>query len=394
MFSGKYIFAQIMEHAPQHILREYVEKHGWTKRSKTFSSWEQFLAMSFGQLSGKDSIRGLVLCLNAHHNKLYHLGFTGRKIARKTLHDANEKRAWEIYKEFAQYLIPKVQELYTKEDCPFDFEIENPVYALDASTIDLCLNLFPWAKFRKAKGAVKIHTLLDLKGNIPTFIIVTDGKVHDVNILDTLPVEIGAFYIMDRGYLDFKRLYTLHRTPAFFVTRAKKNFCWKRRYSNFLSQEEKKLGICCDQTIILTGVNTKVLYPESLRRIKFFHQEKKKYLVFLTNNFSLPAKNIVMMYKQRWQIELFFKWIKQHLEIQKFWGYSPNAVKTQIWIAVSTYLIIALIKKRLKIQKSLYEILQILSPSLFDKTSLSSLLSEDDLQVSEDFLEQPALELL
>lgn len=382
-----------MEYAPRHILNECAKKYGGDKHARIFSCWEQFLAMSFGQLSGKDSIRGLSLCLNAHQNKLYHLGFSHQKVARKTLHDANEKRNWKIYQDFAHYLIPKVQALYTQEDSPFNFKLENPVYALDSSTVDLCLSLFGWAKFRNKKGAVKIHTLINLKGNIPAFITITDGKVHDVNILDDLPLEAGAFYVMDRAYIDFERLYTMHNHPTFFVVRAKKNFRWKRRYSNKISAEAKTLGVCCDQIIVLTGKEAQVTYPLPLRRIKFFHAEKKKYLFFLTNNFSLPPECIAMIYKQRWQIELFFKWIKQHLEIKKFWGYSENAVKTQIWISVACYLIMALLKKNLKIKNSLYEILQISSPALFDKTPLRSLFLDDPLQIQDGLFQQVSLPL-
>lgn len=393
MYTEKYIFAQIIEFAPRKKLNEYAEKYGWKKRAKNFSCWEQFLAMSFAQLSNTDSIRNLISCLNAHQNKLYHMGFSGKKIARKTLHDANEKRDWKIYRDFAYYLIEKTQKLYTTQDSPFDFELESPVYALDSSTLDLCMSLFPWAYFRKTKSAVKLHTLLNLNGNIPSVMIVTDGKVHDVNILDELVIEMGAFYVMDRAYTDFKRLYAINTSGAYFVVRAKKNFVWKRRYSHQLSDEEKALGISCDQTIYPGRKTIQKDYPEGIRRVKFFHKEKQKYLVFLTNNFSLSAKNIVVLYKQRWQIELFFKWVKQHLEIKKFCGYSKNAVQTQIWISVSIYLVVALLKKELKLQNSLYEILHILRVSLFDKTPLPSLFEDGSIQVSTGLFSNPSLQL-
>lgn len=393
MNKGKYVFAQIMEYFPRYEFQKCVEKYEGDRRIRSFSCWEQLLAMSFLQLSGTESIRMLILGFEVHQNKLYHLGFSGRGIARKTLHDANEQRDWRIYQDFAQHLMTRVQSLYTSDDTPFDFELENPVYALDSSTIDLCLSLFPWAFFRKTKSAIKIHTLLDLKGNIPTFVVITDGKTHDVHMLDEIEVEAGAFCVMDRAYLDFERLHTLHQASAFFVTRTKKNFAWKRRYSHDLSEEAKEMGVRCDQTIALTGPLSKKKYPEPLRRIKFWHKEKQKYLEFLTNNFALPAEHIVLMYKQRWQIELFFKWIKQHLIIKKFSGRSANAVKTQIWICVSVYLIIALIKKQLNIEKSLYEILHILKISLLDKTPLSSLFSSNPLQIDTGLFSEDALEL-
>jgi hypothetical protein len=393
MNKGKFIFAQIMEYFPRYEFQKCVEKYDGDRRIRSLSCWEQFLAMSFLQLSGTESMRMLILGFEVHQNKLYHLGFSGRKIARMTLREANEERDWKIYQDFAQHLIAKVRPLYTSDDTPFDFELENPVYALDSSTIDLCLSLFPWAFFRKRKSAIKMHTLLDLKGNIPSVIVITDGKTHDVHILDDLEIEMGAFYIMDRAYLDFKRLYDLHQKSAFFVTRTKKNFAWKRRYSHDLSEEAKEMGIRCDQTIFLTGYSTQKKYPEPLRCIKFWHEEKQKYLKFLTNNFALPAEHIVIMYKQRWQIELFFKWIKQHLIIKKFSGRSANAVKTQIWICVSVYLIIALIKKQLKIEKSPYEILHILKISLLDKTPLSNLFSDNPLQIDTGLFAKDSLEL-
>ncbi len=374
MHKGKYVFSQIIEAIPQRQFQIMIKKYNGEKGIRTFSCWNQFLCLVFGQLAYRESSRGIILCLNAHKNKLYHLGFSGKEISRKTLLDANEKRDFRIYQDFALFLIPKVRELYSgKEDQPFDFELENPVYALDSSTIDLCLNLFPWALFRKKKAAVKLHTMIDLQGNIPVFLCITDGKIHDVNILDDLAVEAGAFYIIDRGYLDYKRLHVLHLKKAFFITRTKSNSRYRRIYSQEVSGEEKKKGVIYDQICWCTGFYTKKKYSDKVRIIKYFDEEKKKIYQYITNNFELSAFQICQMYKKRWEIELFFKWIKQHLRIKKFWGYSANAVKTQIWVAVITYLTVAIIKKEKNIDFSLYEILQILSTSLFNKTPLESL---------------------
>ena len=382
-----------MDFVPRKKLNEIVKKYKLDKKYRKFSFWDQYLAMSFGQLSGKDSIRGLCLCLNAHEKKLYHLGFRSRIIARKTLHDANEKRNYKIYEEFALELIKSTKKLYGTDDNPFDFEYEKPIYALDSSTVDLCLNIFPWAKFRKKKGAIKMHTMIDLNGNIPTFISITDGKVHDVNILDEIQIELGAFYIMDRAYICYERLHKISKKEAFFVLREKKNTRYKRVYSHEISPEDKKLGISCDQSIFFEKIAAKQKYPEKLRRVKIYDKKKKKYLVFLTNNFSFSAKEISMLYKQRWQIELFFKWIKQHLEIKKFWGYSKNSVKTQIWICISNYLILCIMKKKLDLTFSPYELLQILGPSLFDKNPLDTLLSTGSLQNNLEYSQQTALDL-
>lgn len=394
MHSGKYIFSQIAERIPKKNFQKCVAKYDGEKRMRSFSCWNQLLCLMFGQLSYRESSRGIILCLNAHKQKLYHLGISGKEIPRKTFLDANEKRDFRIYQDFALFLIPKVQELYKEEEeKPFDFDLESPVYALDSSTIDLCLNLFPWAFFRKKKGAIKLHTLLDLQGNIPVFIHITDGKIHDVNILDVLEIEAGAFYIIDRGYLDYERLYSLHQKKGFFITRTKLNSKYRRIYSNIISQEEKDLGVKYDQICFLSGFYTYKKYPEKVRIIKFFDTHQKKTYRFLTNNFDLSAFQICQMYKKRWEIELFFKWIKQHLKIKKFWGYSENTVKTQVWSAVISYLVVAIIKKEKNITLSLYEILQILSTSLFDKIPLESLFFETSLQISTGLFEDTSLEL-
>jgi transposase len=328
--------------------------------------------MAFAQLTHRESLRDIEICLRSQNKKLYHMGVRGR-VSRSTLAEANEKRDWRIYAEFAQSLIGTARELY-KEDS-FLEELNETVYALDATTIDLCLSVFPWALFRKKKAAVKLHTLLDLKGNIPTFIHISDGKLNDVNALDLLPLDAGAYYIMDRGYLDFKRLYSFNQIPAFFVTRAKKNLQFKRRYSHSV---DKATGLRCDQTITLTGFYPSKHYPDTLRRVKFRDPNSGKTLVFLTNNFTLPPLTIAQLYRSRWQVELFFKWIKQLLRIKRFYGTSENAVKTQVWIAVSVYVLVAILKKRLKLQESLYTILQILSVSVFEKIELYQLVTERD----------------
>jgi hypothetical protein len=317
--------------------------------------------MVFAQLTYRESLRDIETCLRALKSKLYHVGIRG-KVSRNTLAKANEKRDWRIFGDFAQILIGQAKKLYAGED--FGADLEQTAYALDSTTIDLCLSLFPWAKFRRQKGAIKLHTLLDLRGNFPTVVIITPGKVHDVNILDQLAIEPGAFYVMDRGYLDFARLYTIHQSLAFFVTRSKKNSQLKRRYSNLV---DKSTGLRCDQTVILKGLISRKDYPQPLRRIRFFDAENNKKLTFLTNNFTLPALTIAHLYKCRWRVELFFKWIKQHLRIKAFYGTSENAVKTQVWIAISVYVVVAIIKKELRIEQSLYTILQILSLTLFEK---------------------------
>ena len=369
---GKTIFAQLMDYIPRYEFRKCVERYRGNYKVQKFSCWNQFLCLAFAQLTYRESLRDIEACLRAFKAKLYHVGIRGN-IARNTLARANETRDWRIYADFAQVLISTARELYAKDD--FGLELKNTVYALDATTIDLCLSLFPWAKFRKHKGAVKLHTLLDLRGSIPTLIIITDGKVHDVNILDELLFEAGAIYLMDRGYLDFARLYKMHLASAFFVTRAKVNTRFTRLYSNPV---EKSSGVQCDQIIMLKNYYAKKDYPEKLRRIRFYDPEENSRLVFLTNNFTLPAMTITKLYKCRWQVELFFKWIKQHLRIKKFYGVSENAVKTQIWTAISVYVLVAIIKKRLDLDQPLYTILQVLSVTLFEKTQLYQALTKID----------------
>ena len=376
MFQGKYVFSQIVSIISRYDFNKSVEKYNGNYRAKDLKCWQHFLYMMFGQLTYREGIRDIISCLNAHKSKVYHLGLK-KIVAHTSLTRANENRDWRIWADFAQSLIKTARPLYL-EDSNFTLELDNTVYALDSSTIDLCLSVFKWAKFRKKKAAVKLHTLIDLRGNIPVFIEITDGKVHDVNILDQIDFEPGAFYIIDKGYYDFERLYKINQAKAFFVIRAKKNLKFKRMYS---APVDKSTGLRCDQTIKLTGKKTSVAYPEKLRRIKFYDEDKPKTYKFLTNNFEVDALDITKLYKNRWQIELFFKWIKQHLKIKKFWGQSENAVKTQIWIAVCTYLIIAILKKKLNLDKSLYEILQILSVSVFDKTLVNQLLTNDELQI-------------
>ena len=373
MNAGKAVLAQIMEFASRYEFNKCVDKYNGNHKVKTFTCWEQFIVMSFAQLTYRESLRDIEACLQAISNKLYHCGVKS-KVAKSTLADANESRDWRIYADFAQQLINEARGLY-KDDNDFNIEIDEIAYALDSSTIDLCLSLFPWAKFRKKKGAVKMHTLLDLRGSIPTFIEITDGKVHDVNILDLLLIEPGAVYIMDRAYVDFARLFDMHQAQAYFVIREKQHFNFKRLYSR---KVDKKKGFKCDQTIVLTGYYTSKKYPEKLRRIKYYDDELGKTLIFLTNNFIYSSEIIAQLYKERWKVELFFKWIKQHLRIKKFYGTSFNAVCTQIWIAVSVYLLVAIIKKRLKLEQELYTILQIFSISLFEKVPLDQLFSESD----------------
>ena len=375
MHAGQLVFSQIIKHLPMHTFRRCVHKYQGEKRVRTFRCLDQFLVMAFAQFTYRESLRDIEACLRAQQNKLYHMGIRS-PVSRSTLAKANEQRNWMIYADFAQALINKARPLYADEDLGLD--LNNTVYALDASTIDLCLSLFAWAKFRSTKSAVKLHTLIDLRGNIPTFIGITDGKVHDVNVLDTLITEPGAFYIMDRGYLDFARLFTIHQSGAFFVIRAKNNTQYKRVYSNTVSTEEKEKGVKCDQIIALTRIESKHDYPEHLRRINYYDEEIDKSFNFLTNNFTVSAKTIADLYKQRWQVELFFKWIKQHLRIKSFFGTSENAVKSQIWISISVYVLISIIKKELKLNMELYTILQILSLTLFEKTPLDQLLMKND----------------
>ena len=372
MNQGQTVFAQIMNHIPRHSFRKYVKKYKGNYKVKSFSCWEQFLVMSFAQFTYRESLRDIESCLRAMNNKLYHMGITG-KISRSTLAKANEKRDWRIYQDFAMVLIRIAKDLY-KDEKLFK-ELDETIYALDSTTIDLCLTLFPWAKYKKTKSAIKLHTLLDLQNNIPAFIYITDGSVHDVNILDILVAEVGAYYVMDKGYVDFRRLYSLNQGNAYFVTRAKTNMKFRRIYSN---KVDKTTGVLCDQIIFLTNRKTNEKYPDKLRRIKYFNSEKNKKFVFITNNFSLPSTTIANLYKQRWQVELFFKWIKQHLRIKSFYGTSSNAVKTQIWIAVSSFVLLAIIKKRLKIKHSLYTFLKVISISIFEKTPILQLFDDSD----------------
>jgi Domain of unknown function (DUF4372)/Transposase DDE domain len=368
MYAGRLVFAQLMDHLPWQSFRRIVERYRGEHRVRDFSCANQFRCMAFAQLTYRDSLRDIVTCLRAQSSKLYHLGIRGA-VAKSTLADANEARDWRIYAEFAQHLIGIARGLYIDE--PFGVDLSNTVYALDSTTIDLCLTMFPWAPFRSTKAAIKLHTLIDLRGNIPSFIRISDGKMHDVNVLDELIAEAGAFYVMDRGYLDFVRLYRLHAAGAFFLTRAKSNLKAQRRYSHPV---DRATGLICDQTITLSVYYSKSGYPEALRRIRFKTEEGKT-LVFLTNNFDLPAITITELYRCRWQVELFFKWIKQHLRIKSFFGTSQNAVKTQVWIAVSVYVLVAIVRKRLKLDASLYETLQILSLTMFETTPLDQLLT-------------------
>ena len=367
---GNLVFAQITQHLPLTTFRRCVARYSGEHKVKSFSCLDQYLCMAFAQLTYRESLRDIEACLRAQADKLYHMGIRGR-VSRSTLADANEVRDWRIYADFAQSLIGIARRLYAKE--AFGVDLKETVYALDASTIDLCLSVFAWAPFRSTKAAVKLHTLLDLRGNIPTFLHISDGKLHDVNVLDLLLPEPGAFYVMDRGYVDFERLHRLHQAGSFFVTRAKSNLRAQRRYSQPV---DRSTGLICDQTIVLTGFYSRQDFDTALRRIKFKDPETGKRLVFLTNNFALPAITITELYRCRWQVELFFKWIKQHLRIKVFFGTSENAVKTQIWIAVSVYVLAAIVKKRLNLSASLYEMLQILSLTMFEKMPLDQLLNK------------------
>ncbi len=367
MYAGKLIFSQVMAHLPMQEFRHCVDQHKGNHKVKTFTCLDQFYCMAFAQLTYRESLRDIEACLRSQRSKLYHMGIRGGA-SRNTLANANERRDWQIYADFAQTLIQVARPLYAKEDLGLD--LNNTIYALDSTTIDLCLSVFPWADFRTTKAAVKMHTLLDLRGNIPSFIHISNGKLHDVNVLDILPAEAGAFYIMDRGYVDFTRLYGLNQAGAFFVTRDKSNLKYRRRYSRPV---DKSTGLRCDQTIILMGTNTPEFYPVPLRRIKYHDAKTGKTFNFLTNNFTIPAITVADLYRYRWQVELFFKWIKQHLRIKAFFGTSENAVKTQIWIAISVYVLVAIIKKRLKLDASLYTILQILSVTAFERMPLNQM---------------------
>src|SRR5947207_5703007 len=375
MNNGRTVFSQLIEYLPNKEFQKCVSRYRGDHYVKKFSCWDQFLSMAFAQLTYRDGMRDIEACLKSVGRKLYHMGFRS-KIKKSTLADANELRDWRIYADFAQILIAIARPLYA--DDPIGVELDQSLYALDSTTIDLCLSLFPWAKFRKHKAAVKMHTLLDLHGNIPTFISITDGKVHDVNILDEILPEAGAIYVMDRGYVDFDRLYIFTLSAAFFVVRTKSNVLLQRRYSHPV---DKSTGVRSDHTVILTAIDSAKAYPEALRRVSYLDIETRKRFKFLTNNFTLPALTIAQIYKCRWQVELFFRWIKMHLRIKAFYGTSENAVKTQIWIAVSVYVLVAIIRKRLGLEASLYQILQILSVTLFEKTPILRALQASDSEM-------------
>ncbi len=379
MNSGRTVFSQLISFLPDREFRRCVARYGGNRRLREFSCWDQYLTMAFAPLTYRESLRDIEACLRSLQGKLYHIGFRGQ-VSRSTLADANENRDWRIFADFAQVLIGMARPLYAHD--PIGVDLKQTLYALDSSTIDLCLSLFPWARFRKHKAAVKMHTLLDLHGNIPTFIRITEGKLHDVNILDEFLPEPGAFYVMDRGYIDFERLFLFTLCSAFFVVRTKENVLLERRYSRPV---DRTTGLRSDHTVILTAIDSAKAYSDPLRRVTYFDAEKAKRLKFLTNNFVLPALTIAQIYKCRWQVELFFKWIKQHLRIKAFYGTSENAVKTQIWIAVSVYVLVAILRKRLGLEMSLYQILQILSLTLFEKVpilqALETLDSRENLVV-------------
>lgn len=379
MHEGKYVFSQVMNQIVRYEFNQCVRRYRgecWVKR---FSCWEQFLAMAFGQLAYRESLRDVVICLNAQREKLYHLGF-GAPLVLTTITRANENRDWRIYRDLAHVLIRRARKLYGGETTS-ELDLHGTVYVLDSTTIDLCLSVFGWATFRETKAAVKLHTLMDLDGNIPVFFHISKAQEHDVHFLDRIIYEAGAYYVMDRGYLDYARLYMIDQSSAYFITRAKKNLHWRRLYSN---KVDASTGVRRDQVIRLSGYSAAKHYPEKLRRIKYFDGETKQYYVFLANDFNVPARTVADLYKHRWQIELFFKWIKGHLKIKAFWGTSANAVKTQICIAICSYLIVALMKKHLNTGRNLYEILQILSVPLFNKTPVNTLISEFDLQIIDD----------
>ncbi len=361
MFAGRTVFAQLIDHLPPHEFRKCIARYGGDRRLRSFSCHDQFLCLAFAQLTFRESLRDIEACLRSVENKLYHMGLRG-KVSRSTLADANEAHDWRIYADFAQVLIHIARPMYAHESLGYD--LDNTVYALDSTTIDLCLAVFPWARFRTRKAAIKLHTLLDVRGPIPTFIEVSDGKLHDVNILDSIVPEPASFYVMDRAYVDFQRLHVFHRGGAFFVTRTKRGVLLRRRYSQPV---DAATGLRSDHTVVLASAASRKHYPDPLRRIHFHDEEQDRNLRFLTNNFDLPALTICSLYKSRWQVELFFKWIKQHLRIKAFYGYSENAVKTQIWIAVSVYVLVAIVKKRLGLEATLYEILQVLSVTLFEQ---------------------------
>jgi hypothetical protein len=375
MNKGRYVFAQIFDYVSYNDFIKCVKKYNGDFKTKKFSCWKQFLCMAFGQLTHRESLSDTILCIKANQAKLYHLGIN-QVISKSTLSKANENRDWHIYQDFALLLVDQAKKLY-HGDTQLKIDIHNDIFIIDSSTIDLCLSIYPWAKFRKAKAAIKLHTKMDAKTSIPDFIHISDGKMHDVNILDYITITANSFYILDRGYIDFARLYRIQKAEAFFVTRTKKNMSFERVYS---TKVDKTTGLKCDQIIKLNGYYTAKEYPDKLRRIKYFDTEKNKTLTFLTNNFDLDALELALLYKHRWFIETFFKWIKQHLKIKSFWGRSINAVKTQIWIAISVYVIILILRKKLKITHSIYEILQILSINIFDKEPIVQLFDNPNLQ--------------
>jgi hypothetical protein len=378
VFEGQFVFSQLMDFVPRREFNDCVKRYGGARRPRGFSCRDQFLCLAFAQLTYRESLRDIETCLRALSPKLYHAGFRG-KISRSTLADANRAHDWRIYADFAQVLIRRARQLYARESLAV--ELEQAVYALDSTTIDLCLSLFRWAPFRRRKGAVKLHTLLDLRGNIPCFVHVSHGKMHDVKVLDDLPMEPGAFYVMDRGYVDFGRLYRFTQTSSFFVTRSKRNLDCTRRTRRSV---DRTTGLRSDQTIVLSGPKSSRLYPDPLRRIAFYDTKNARRLVFLTNNFALPALTIAQLHKCRWQVELFFKWIKQHLRIKAFYGNSMNAVKTQVWIAISVYVLVATVKKELRVEQSLNDILQILSLTLFEKMPIIEAFTAKKAQDSTD----------
>jgi hypothetical protein len=369
---GRTVFSQLIGFLPDREFRRCVARYGGDYRLRGFSCWDQFLCLAFAQFTYRESLRDIEACLRASPDKLYHMGIRGR-VSRSTLADANEKHDWHIFADFAQILIQRARGLYA--DDPFGVELQNSAYALDSTTIDLCLAMFPWARFREQKGAVKVHALIDLHGNIPVFVRITDGKVHDVNILDQLLPEAGAFYVVDRGYVDFQRLYRLTLAAAFFVTRTKENVVLQRRYSHSVPPDT---GVKSDQTVVLMTPGSLKHYPAALRKVRYFDADRQRFLVFLTNNFELPALIIANLYKARWQVELFFKWIKQHLRIKAFYGTSQNAVRSQIWVAISVYVLVAIIKKELNLSASLYQILQVLSVTIFERTPILRALQMQD----------------
>lgn len=379
MNQGKYVFSQIIELVSHKSFQTIINRHNGEYKVKAFSCWKQFLCMAFGQLTHRESLSDTILCLGANSNKLYHLGI-GELVAKSTLSKANENRPFQIYEDLAMLLIKEAKQLYALDN-DLDLSLSNNVFAIDATTIDLCLSTFYWATFRSTKAGIKLHTQIDLKTSIPEFIHITTATVHDVNVLDYIVFEANSFYVMDRGYVDYRRLYNIFTAKAFFVTRAKDNMNYRRVYS---AKVNKNMGVICDQTILLNGYYAAKDYPEKMRRIKYYDAETGKTLIFLTNNFKLNATEIAQLYKHRWKIELFFKWIKQHLKIKSFWGQTENAVKTQVWIAISVYVLVAIAKKKFRIEQSLYEILQILSISIFDKMPINQLFQQTQLQNSKE----------